>query len=105
MKSKIPISVNLFLLQLFSFMVMKWILILKVSFSFFIVHVNIESVILIFAMSKATSLTPIIFLVEEPVGMIKIMSVVLGVLTVFLTIVIIVLAVKNRKLQTGTVDL
>ena len=37
--------------------------------------------------------------------MIELKSVVLGVLTVFLTIVVIVLAVKNRKLQRGTVDL
>ncbi|XP_028420271.1 T-cell surface glycoprotein CD8 beta chain-like isoform X2 [Perca flavescens] len=38
-------------------------------------------------------------------GMTNVMYVILGVLTVFLTIVIIVLTVKNRKLQTGTADL
>lgn len=37
--------------------------------------------------------------------MINLMSVILGGLTLFLTIVVIVLAVKIRKLQTGTVDL
>uniref|UniRef100_A0A3B4XZC3 Uncharacterized LOC111647014 n=1 Tax=Seriola lalandi dorsalis TaxID=1841481 RepID=A0A3B4XZC3_SERLL len=41
----------------------------------------------------------IIFIVEIPGGMTNLMSVVLGGLTVFLTIVVIVLAVKIRKLQ------
>uniref|UniRef100_A0A8D0AFN5 Immunoglobulin subtype domain-containing protein n=1 Tax=Sander lucioperca TaxID=283035 RepID=A0A8D0AFN5_SANLU len=39
---------------------------------------------------------------EESDGMAHLMSVILGALTVFLTIVVIVLAVKIRKLQTGT---
>uniref|UniRef100_A0A4W6CWB0 Ig-like domain-containing protein n=1 Tax=Lates calcarifer TaxID=8187 RepID=A0A4W6CWB0_LATCA len=39
---------------------------------------------------------------ETPDGITNLMTVVLGGLTVFLTIVIIVLAVKIRKLQTGT---
>uniref|UniRef100_A0A8C4GZS9 Immunoglobulin V-set domain-containing protein n=1 Tax=Dicentrarchus labrax TaxID=13489 RepID=A0A8C4GZS9_DICLA len=41
------------------------------------------------------------FLVEEPDGMTTLMSVILGGLTAVLTIVIIVLAVKIRKLQTA----
>ncbi|KAL7375870.1 hypothetical protein ABVT39_025774 [Epinephelus coioides] len=42
---------------------------------------------------------------EEPDGMTNLMSVILGGVTVLLTVVVIALAVKIRKLQTGTADL
>ena len=53
---------------------------------------------------KKYSLIPSLFIVEETDG-INLMSVILGAVTVLLTMIIIILAVKIRKLQTGTASL